>query len=155
MGKSRTKHNHLLREVLGFVIFSYIYPVIVCYEWYHIILSLACTRYNVFDRYKILLHIVFAIAGAYAYAVIFITADAATVPIDLEKYSATFVVETKPTWWFIALAYYKIAAALVSNLANTAYKVSSIYVLMSTGSPILVTVGSAWFLVSLFAWTEA
>ena len=155
MGRSNTRSNRILREVLGFVIFSYIYPVIVCYEWYHIILSLACTRYNVFDRYKILLHIVFAIAGAYAYAVIFITADAATVPIDLEKYSATFVVETKPTWWFIALAYYKIAAALVSNLANTAYKVSSIYVLMSTGSPLLVTVGSAWFLVSLFAWTEA
>ena len=155
MAKSSTRSNRILREVLGFVIFSYIYPVIVCYEWYHLFLSLACARFNFIDNYKFLIHITVAIAGAYAYAVIFVTADALTIPIDLEKYSATFVVETKPTWWFIGLAYYKIAAALVSNVANTAYKVSSIYVLMSTGSPLLVTVGSAWFLVSLFAWTEA
>ena len=154
MARSSTGTNVLL-EILGFVIFSYIYPVLVTFEWYLYLISLLST-YSEFIRHnELYLHIFFGTIGTCSYAALFYYADSLTTPVDINKYTATFSIETKPTWRAIVIAYYNIAAALVSNLASTAYKVSSFYVLIGNGSPIRIIAGGGWFLLSLFAWTES
>ena len=155
MGRSSTKGNNLLIQILGFIVFSYIYPVLVTCEWYLYFISMLSTYSEFIRRNELYLHLFFGTIGLCSYAALFYYADSLTIPVDLNKYTAVFITETKPTWRAIVIAYYNIAAALVSNLASTAYKVSSIYVLIGKGSPILVISGGAWFFLSLFAWTES